>query len=66
MAVERIIDENKGRKKITFDQKYRRLTTYIERETYHHLQSMREAGELTSITSFFNQCLKEGLKRLEE
>ena len=43
---------------MSFDEKYRRVTTYLERGSYDELQGLREDCEIGSITKFFNTAVK--------
>ena len=66
MAVERIFPDRKRGGKLSFDEKYRRITTYLEQDIFHRLQSLRESGEIVNVTQLMNQALAEELKKYEE
>lgn len=54
----------KSKKK--FDEKYRRLTTYIEFNLYYQIQYLRENNKIDNITKFFNEAVKSYLSSMEE
>ena len=55
---------HKGRKK-KFDDRYKRMTTYIEVDLYNEIQYMRENEKIKNITKFFNLAIKNYLETIE-
>jgi hypothetical protein len=53
---------NRERQK-TFDEKYKRHTTYIEYDLYHEIQVLREAKAFRTTTDFINDAIRRELER---
>jgi len=55
--------DNSTIKKQTFDEKYQRVTTYIDRKLYTKIQSLKKQGKLEKMTDFINLAIKEYLEK---
>jgi hypothetical protein len=47
------------KKQISFEQRHRRITTYLENETFEQVKSLNKDGEIKSITYLINTAVKE-------
>lgn len=52
---------NYGRRK--FEDRYKRMTIYIEQDLYEQIQYRREQGIITNLTEFVNKALISYLTR---
>lgn len=67
MAVDRLLENFTNRAKgDSFEKRYRRMTTYIEKDLYNELQALRESRKIVNVTAFINKCLKEEIEALEK
>ena len=48
---------------IRFEDRYRRLTTYVENELFYDVQSLRERGIIHNITAFINEAIKTEVQK---
>ena len=49
-------------KEKTFDEKYKRHTTYIEYDLYHEMQVLRKAKAFRTTTDFINDAIRRELE----
>jgi len=42
-----------------FEERYRRVTTYLERGLHARVQSLRESGRVASVTALYNAALSQ-------
>lgn len=47
-----------------FEERYKRVTTYLTNEIHQELQILRSQGRLFSLTAFFNSSVREHLKKV--
>ena len=40
-----------------FEDRYQRITTYLENNLFRQVESLREQGKILNLTAFFNQAL---------
>ncbi len=52
-----------GRRKLSFEERYKRLTTYIEVDLFAEVQALREQGKIRNVTQFFNEAVKNYLEK---
>lgn len=50
--------------KTKFEDRYKRMTIYIDQDLYSQIQYQREQGVITNLTAFFNNALTHHLKEL--
>ncbi len=46
-----------------FEQRYRRVTTYLERELHARVRELRKTGTVDSVTALYNAALREYINR---
>lgn len=46
-----------------FEERHKRVTTYLENEVYNEIESLRERGLIMNITATVNAALKEYVKK---
>ena len=46
-----------------FEERYHRVTTYLENELFRQVESLREQGKILNLTALFNQALHTYLKQ---
>lgn len=51
-------------RKLKFDDKYQRITTYLENELHATVMELKKLGDIDSITSLINTAIKEYLKKI--
>jgi len=49
-------------KKLAFEEKHKRLTTYIENDVHELIVELKNKGEIRTITDFVNEAFKEYIK----
>ncbi len=49
--------EHRKYTKKSFDERYQRLTIYVERELFKEIQYLREQGSITNLTQFFHNAI---------
>jgi hypothetical protein len=52
----------KRKRKLKFEDKYHRLTTFLENDLYDMVMDMKESGEIDSILQIINDSVKQYLK----
>lgn len=45
-----------------FEERYRRVTTYLENDLFRQVESLREQGRILNLTALFNEAVREHLK----
>lgn len=51
------------RKRLPFEQRYQRVTTYLENGLFGRIEELRGRGEIVSITALYNGALGEYLEK---
>jgi len=46
-----------------FEQRYRRVTTYLEKPLHARVQELRRSGRVASVTALYNAALREYINR---
>jgi len=46
-----------------FEERYRRVTTYLEKDVYATVQALRRSGRVASVTALYNAALREYINR---
>lgn len=46
-----------------FEQRYRRVTTYLEKNLHKRVQELRKTGTVASVTALYNAALREYINR---
>lgn len=46
-----------------FEERYRRVTTYLERGLHERVQRLRSSGRVGSVTALYNAALRQYIKR---
>lgn len=49
----------KQKQRKTFEEKYKRMTTYVRRPLHRKIQLLKESGKIRTITDFVNDAFKE-------
>lgn len=49
-------------KRKSFEEKHKRLTTYVERDLYKLIKKLKGAGHIRTTTEFVNAAFKEYIK----
>lgn len=54
-------DEHREYTKKHFDEKYKRMTIYVQKDLYQEIQYLREQGRITNLTQFFHHAIDNHL-----
>lgn len=49
-------------KRLKFEQRYSRITTYLENDVFREVAALREQGKVTSVTAMMNEAVRLYLK----
>ncbi|HEY8910780.1 MAG TPA: hypothetical protein VIM51_10955 [Desulfosporosinus sp.] len=44
-----------------FEERHKRITTYLENDLFRKVEALREQGKILSLTSLFNESVKDYL-----
>lgn len=53
--------EHREYAKKRFDERFQRMTIYVQKDLYQEIQYLREQGRITNLTQFFNQAIDNHL-----
>jgi len=62
----KVVPKKKKRKKKnrkSFEEKHKRMTTYVQKPLYRKIQRLKEIGEIRTITEFVNRAFQEYLEQ---
>ncbi|MFZ5651828.1 MAG: hypothetical protein ACOY4I_13375 [Bacillota bacterium] len=46
-----------------FEERYRRVTTYLENGLFREVESLRERGKILNVTAMFNEAVREHIQK---
>ena len=55
--------QENSKQKLSFEERHKRLTTYVENKLYDRIQRMKDTGQIRTITEFVNNAFKEYIKQ---
>lgn len=50
--------------KLSFEQKYKRMTNYVEHDVFHQIMVLKDENRIRTIKDFVNEALKKALKEM--
>ena len=47
----------------SFEERHKRVTTYIENDLYREIESLREQGRISNLKTLYNDALRDYLRK---
>ena len=51
-----------SKRALRFEERYKRLTTYVDRDLDQQIQQLRDQGHILTMTEFINSAIQEYLR----